>query len=54
MFADVSATYWAAAWIERLVGQGLASGCGAGRFCLRARPRAARRPFLVNSFDIPL
>ncbi|MFZ5878904.1 MAG: S-layer homology domain-containing protein [Chloroflexota bacterium] len=33
LFTDVSASYWAAAWIERLANAGFTGGCGGGRYC---------------------
>ncbi len=33
MFADVAATSFAAAWIERLAALGLSEGCGQGNYC---------------------
>ena len=32
-FADVSTSYWAAAWIEQLVEEDVAAGCAADRYC---------------------
>jgi len=33
MFADVPASYWAAAWIEQLAADGITGGCGNGNYC---------------------
>ncbi|MFZ5879909.1 MAG: S-layer homology domain-containing protein, partial [Chloroflexota bacterium] len=33
IFADVSDTYWAAPWIERLANSGITGGCGEGNYC---------------------
>ncbi|MBI5965581.1 MAG: S-layer homology domain-containing protein [Chloroflexi bacterium] len=33
MFGDVSASTWAAGWIEQLATEGITSGCGSGNFC---------------------
>ncbi len=32
-FTDVSADYWAAAWIKQLAAEGITSGCGNGNYC---------------------
>jgi len=32
-FRDVPTTYWAAAWINQLAGEGIAGGCGSGNYC---------------------
>ena len=37
VFADVPASYWAAAWIERLAEENLSAGCGVRRYCPDAR-----------------
>jgi M6 family metalloprotease-like protein len=33
VFSDVPAGYWAAAWIEQLLVEGITSGCAVGQFC---------------------
>jgi CSLREA domain-containing protein len=33
VFADVSSSYWAAAWIEQLAAEGITGGCGSGNYC---------------------
>jgi hypothetical protein len=33
VFDDVPTSYWAAAWIEQLVEEGVAAGCAADRYC---------------------
>ena len=36
VFADVPASYWAAAWIEQLYAEGITGGCGGGNYCPEA------------------
>jgi ELWxxDGT repeat protein len=52
VFTDVSAGYWAAAWIEQLVADGLTGGCGVApaRYC-PAQPltRASMAIFLLRA-----
>jgi len=33
VFGDVSANYWAAAWVEQFYAEGITSGCGGGNYC---------------------
>ncbi|HSG38266.1 MAG TPA: putative collagen-binding domain-containing protein, partial [Thermoanaerobaculia bacterium] len=33
VFTDVPASFWAAAWIERLYAEGITTGCAPGRYC---------------------
>jgi hypothetical protein len=33
VFGDVSASYWAAQWIEQLAADGITGGCGSGNYC---------------------
>jgi hypothetical protein len=55
LFADVPPSYWAAAWIEELVRQGITAGCGGGNYCPDAAvTRAEMAVFLVKTFNIPL
>jgi hypothetical protein len=55
MFNDVSASHWAADWIEQLANEGITSGCGGGNYC-PADPatRAQMAVFLVRTFNISL
>lgn len=54
MFADVPASHWAAAWIEQLVNEGIAAGCGGGNFCpSEVTNRSPMAVFLVRTFNIP-
>ncbi len=54
VFQDVPASYWAAAWIEQLVGEGIAAGCGPGTFCPSASvSRDQMAVFLVRAFHLP-
>jgi len=54
VFNDVSKTYWAAAWIERLAAEGIATGCGNGNFCPTAEvTRDQMAVFLVRTFHLP-
>jgi YDG domain/MBG domain (YGX type)/Bacterial Ig-like domain (group 3)/S-layer homology domain len=49
-FADVSATYWAAAWIEQLATEGVTAGCGGGNYCPDSPvTRAQMAIFLLKS-----
>jgi hypothetical protein len=53
MFGDVPGGYWAAAWIEQLVREGIASGCGGGNYCPDgAVTRAQMAVFLLGAFDL--
>jgi gametolysin peptidase M11/S-layer family protein len=47
VFSDVSATSFAAAWIERLAAEGVTAGCGAGRFCPTASVTRAEMAVLL-------
>ena len=50
-FADVSASYWAAAWIEQMAREGINSGCGGGNFCPNASiTRAEMAMMLARAF----
>jgi hypothetical protein len=52
MFGDVPPGYWAAAWIEELVRQGITAGCGAGNYCPEgAVTRAQMAIFLLKALD---
>ncbi len=33
VFGDVPDTYWAAAWVEQFVADGITAGCGGGNYC---------------------
>ena len=47
-FADVSPSYWAAAWIKQLAAEGITSGCGGGNYCPNAQvTRAEMAKFLL-------
>ena len=53
-FTDVPADYWAAAWIEQLVAEGITTGCGDGNYCPEsAVTRAQMAVFLVKTFALP-
>ncbi len=53
VFADVSADYWSAAWIEQLAAEGITGGCGNGNFCPNAPvTRAQMAVFLVKTFAL--
>jgi hypothetical protein len=53
-FADVTAGYWAAAWIQQLAAEGITGGCGNGNYCPDAPvTRAQMAVFLVKAFDLP-
>jgi S-layer family protein len=50
----VPASYWAGAWIEQLVGEGIAAGCGSGTFCpTTSVTRDQMAVFLVRAFHLP-
>jgi hypothetical protein len=53
-FADVPVSYWAAAWIKQLAGEGITNGCGGGNYC-PGDPvtRAQMAKFLVLTFNLP-
>lgn len=53
-FADVPASYWAAAWVEQLAVEGITGGCGNGNFCPNDPvTRAQMAVFLVRTFELP-
>jgi hypothetical protein len=53
-FADVTASYWAAPWIQQLAAEGITGGCGNGNYCPDAPvTRAQMAVFLVKTFDLP-
>ena len=50
VFGDVPANAFAAAWIERLAAEGIASGCGGGNFCpIASVTRAQMAVFLLKA-----
>ncbi|BAO44615.1 hypothetical protein TBH_C1698 [Thiolapillus brandeum] len=52
-FADVPLSYWAAAWIEQLVSEGITSGCGGGNYCPSGEvTRGEMAVFLVRTFNL--
>ncbi len=54
IFGDVPADHWAAAWIERLVREGITAGCGTGLYCPEQPvTRAQMGVFLVRTFRLP-
>ena len=54
VFADVSASDFAAAWIEELAAEGITGGCGGGNFCPNAVvTRAEMAVLLVKTFSLP-
>jgi subtilisin family serine protease len=54
VFADVAAGDFAAAFIEQLAAEGIASGCGGGDFCPNTPvTRAEMAVFLVAAFNLP-
>ncbi len=54
-FDDVPAGYWAAAWIEQLAAEGIASGCAANLYC-PGDPvsRDQMAVFLTRALNLPL
>ena len=57
VFADVPASYWAAAWIEELYRQGITTGCASSplRYCPDGSVnRAEMAAFLARTFSLPL
>lgn len=55
VFADVQASYWAAAWIEELANEGITSGCGGGLYCPNASvTRAEMAVLLVRTLNLTL
>ena len=54
MFTDVPSAYWAAAWIEQLVREGISSGCSTNQFCPESPvTRAQMAVFVVKTFNLP-
>jgi hypothetical protein len=54
-FGDVSADYWAAAWINQLVAEGITSGCGTGSYCPEVSvSRDQMAVFLTKTFNLPI
>ncbi len=54
LFTDVSASHWAAAWIEQFANEGLTSGCGGGAYCPNGLvTRAQMAVFMVRIFNLP-
>jgi ELWxxDGT repeat protein len=52
-FADVPASYWAAAWIEQLAAEGITNGCGGGNYCPEGQVnRSNLAAFLVRTFGL--
>jgi hypothetical protein len=50
VFGDVPSNAFAAAWIERLAAEGIASGCGGGNYCPGASvTRAQMAVFLLKA-----
>ena len=55
VFADVPASHWAAAWIERLFFEGVTSGCSPTTYCPESPiTRAQMAVFLVRALGLPL
>jgi hypothetical protein len=53
LFGDVPADAFAAAWIEALANEGIASGCGGGNFCPNdSTSRAQAAALLVRTFGL--
>jgi hypothetical protein len=53
-FGDVPPGYWAAAWIEELVREGITAGCGGGNYCPEAAvSRAQMAVFILKALDGP-
>jgi lysozyme len=48
ILSDVPVDYWAAAWIEKLVADGISSGCGEGKFCPNRSITRAEMAVLLN------
>jgi hypothetical protein len=49
-FADVPATYWAAAWIKQLSAEGITAGCGGNNYCPESPvTRAQMAVFLLRA-----
>ena len=54
IFGDVSASFWAARWIERLYAEGITGGCGNGLYCPNNPvTRAEMAVFLTRTFNLP-
>jgi len=54
-FTDVPASYWAAAWIERLAAEGITDGCAPNLYCPgRLVKRDEMSVFLTRAFNLPL
>lgn len=54
VFTDVPLAYWAAAWVEQLVEEGVAAGCAADRYCPDdAVTRAQMAVLLVRATSAP-
>jgi hypothetical protein len=50
VFSDVSASAFAAAWIERLKAEGITGGCGNGKYCSnKAVKRSQMAVFLLKA-----
>ena len=50
MFGDVPESHWAAGWIDELVAEGMAAGCGGGHYCPEAPvTRAQMAVFLIRA-----
>ncbi len=55
IFDDVASSTFAAAWIERLVAEGITAGCGNGNYCPnQSVTRAEMAVFLQRTFGLPL
>jgi hypothetical protein len=55
VFTDVPASYWAAAWIERLAAEGITTGCAANLYCPEDPvTREQMAVFLTRAFRLPL
>ncbi len=53
MFGDVSASHWAAAWIEQLAVEGITAGCNGQDYCPESSvTRAQMAIFLVKAFNL--
>jgi ELWxxDGT repeat protein len=52
-FADVPASFWAAAWIEQLAAEGITSGCDVNLYCPNKMVgRAEMAVFLTRAFNL--
>ena len=55
VFSDVSAGFWAAAWIEQLAAEGITTGCGPGVYCPNnSVTRLEMAIFLTRTFSLPI